>query len=71
MSYNTFIKKINALIAQAGGEIEVRFSFDKEKLRYFANCSDGTIIIGKPSGNVEVLWGKGERGYNHKSVAAI
>lgn len=67
MSYEVFRRKVNALIRKAGGGINVRFSTDPEKGKHYANCSDGTTIIGNEiSLRVSVLWGSG-----HQSVAAI
>lgn len=67
MSYEVFKRKVNALIAKAGGNIRVRFSNDNDKGRFFANCSDGTTIIGNPDSlKVTVRFGSG-----HQSMAAI
>ena len=68
MSYEVFQQKVNALIRKAGGRISVNFRHDKEKGRYFANCSDGTRIIGNSSSlKVSVRWGNGQ----HAGVAKI
>lgn len=67
MSYEVFKRKVNALIARAGGNISVRFSTDNEKGKRYANCSDGTTIVGNNSClRVSVHWGSG-----HHSIAAI
>ena len=67
MSYEVFRRKVNALIQKAGGRISVRFSTDPDKGKYYANCSDGTTIIGNSTCvRVAVRWGSG-----HQSVAAI
>lgn len=67
MSYEVFRRKVNALIAKAGGGISVRFSTDADKGKHYANCSDGTTIIGNESClKVAVRWGSG-----HQSMAAI
>ena len=72
MSYEAFKARVNALIERAGGGIKVWFSTDAEQGKHYANCSDGTTIIGNLScKRVEVRWGKGEHGYNHKSMVAI
>ena len=44
MSYESFQRKINALIERAGSGITVRFSHEDGK--HYARCSDGTEIIG-------------------------
>lgn len=63
MSYKVFRRKVNALIAKAGGGISVRFSNDSEKGRYCASCSDGTTIIGNEVClRVSVRWGSGHQG---------
>lgn len=67
MSYEVFRRKVNALIAKAGGNINVRFSTDPEKGKHYANCSDGTTIIGNKSClRVSVRWGS-----VHQSFAKI
>lgn len=67
MSYEVFRRKVNALIAKAGGNINVRFSTDSEKGKHYARCSDGTTIIGNElCHKVSVRWGSG-----HLSMAAI
>lgn len=66
MSYEVFQRKVNALIAKAGGGISVIFSTDDEG-KHYANCSDGTTIIGSNSClKVTVRWGSG-----HQSIAEI
>lgn len=68
MSYEAFKAKVNALIKRAGGDIEVRFFNDFEKGKHYANCSDGTVIIGSIScTKVTVRW----NGKNHQSMAGI
>lgn len=67
MSYEVFRRKVNALIRKAGGGIDVRFSTDLEKGKHYADCSDGTMIIGNEvCHKVSVRWGSG-----HQSIAAI
>lgn len=67
MSYESFKAKVNALIRRSGSGVKVRFSTDEEKGKHFANCSDGTTIIGSPAClKVTVKWGSG-----HTSMATI
>lgn len=67
MSYEAFVEKVNALIQRSGASINVRFSVDQEKGKHYAECSDGTTIIGCPSSlKVSVKWGSG-----HSAIAAI
>ena len=67
MSYEMFQSKIHSLINKAGGGISVEFSSDADTGRHFANCSDGTTIIGNQACmRVEVRWGSG-----HKSLATV
>ena len=67
MAYEVFKNKIKSLIERAGGGISVRFSNDTENGRFFANCSDGTLIIGNPSSlKVTVRYGSG-----HQALAVI
>lgn len=67
MSYEVFRRKVNALIAKAGGDVNVRFSTDPEKGKHYAKCSDGTTIIGNDVClRVSVHWGSG-----HQSITAI
>lgn len=68
MSYEVFMTKVNALIKRAGGGIKVWFSSDKEHGKHYANCSDGTVIIGSEACmKVTVRW----NGRNHQSMVAI
>lgn len=68
MSYEVFKAKVNALIERAGGGINVRFSRDEENGKHFANCSDGTVIIGNESClKVSVRW----NGKAHQAIATI
>lgn len=68
MSYEVFKAKVNALVERAGGGINVRFFRDEENGRHFANCSDGTTIIGNEAClKVQVRW----NGKNHQSIVAI
>ncbi len=63
MSYEVFKKKVNALIKRAGGKIKVKFSRDNGKGCHYANCSDGTVIIGNAKClKVTVRWGSGHAG---------
>lgn len=67
MSYDAFRRKVNALISRAGGGISVRFHNDDENGKFFANCSDGTTIIGNPSSlKVTVRFGS-----RHQAMAAV
>lgn len=67
MSFETFIQKVSALIARVNDGTTVRFHHDEEKGRYYANCSDGTTIIGNSSAlKVTVRFGSG-----HQAMAAI
>ena len=67
MSYEVFERKVNALIKKAGGKITVRFRNDTDKGKFFANCSDGTVIIGNPASlKVTVRFGSG-----HQAMATI
>ena len=67
MSFEVFKNKVKALIASAGGDIDVRFSTDDEKGRHYAKCSDGIVIIGNSKNlKITVRWGSG-----HQSMAAI
>lgn len=67
MSYEVFKRRVNALIDRAGGGITVCFNNDTDKGRFFANCSDGTTIIGRPSGlKITVRYGSG-----HQAMATI
>lgn len=63
MSYESFKNKVNALIARVGG-LTVNFNEDPEKGKFFANCSDGTTIIGNSVNlKVTVRWGSGHTAY--------
>ena len=63
MSYGAFKAKVRAIVRKAGGRISVGFYNDIEKGRYFANCSDGTTIIGSASSlKVSIRWGNGHAG---------
>lgn len=65
MSYEEFKRKVNALIERSGG-ISARFSYDEDK-GFYAHCSDGTTIIGRPSClKVTVRFGSG-----HQAMAVI
>lgn len=67
MSYEVFKRRVNALIDRIGGDISVCFVNDTDKGKFFANCSDGTTIVGCPlSLKVTVLFGSG-----HQAMAAI
>ena len=67
MSYEVFERKVNALIKKAGGKITVLFHNDTDKGKFFANCSDGTTIIGNPKSlKVTVRFGSG-----HQAMATI
>lgn len=68
MSYDDFKERVNALIKRAGGGIKVWFTSDSEHGKHYANCSDGTVIIGSNvCMKVTVRW----NGRNHQSVVAI
>ena len=67
MSYEVFQRKVNAFIAKAGGKISASYKHDAENGRFFANLSDGTTIIGRPSGlKLTVRWASG-----HQSMIAV
>lgn len=67
MSYESFKAKVNALIKRSKQRLSVDFSSDEEKGQFFANCSDGTTLIGNASSlKVTVKWGSG-----HTSMATI
>lgn len=67
MSYEVLRRKVNALIAKAGGGIDVRFSTNPEQGKHYARCSDGTTIIANESCHkVSVRWGSG-----HLSMATV
>lgn len=62
MSYEVFRRKVNALIRKVEG-VSVKFYIDNENGKYYANCSDGTTIIGNSSSlKVSVRWGSGHIG---------
>lgn len=64
MSYEVFKRKVNALINKVGGGINVKFSTNPEKGKHYANCSDGTTIIGNEAClKVSVRWGSGHQSY--------
>lgn len=66
MSYERFKAHINGLIAKAGGNITARFNHAADG-RYFANCSDGTTIIGNShSLKLTVRYGSG-----HQMMASL
>lgn len=68
MSYEVFQTKVFTLIERAGGEIKVRFSHDEGNGRYFATCSDGTVIsAGARNLKATVRWG----GKNHQSMVTL
>lgn len=68
MSYEVFKAHVVALINRAGGGIDVVFSTACDEGKHYANCSDGTTIIGSDRCNkVEVRW----NGKNHRSLAVI
>lgn len=57
--YSVFKRRVNALVRRVGG-VSVRFNYDTDKGKFYANCSDGTTIIGNPSClKVTVRWGSG------------
>ena len=57
MSYETFMYRVNALIAEAD-DSDVSFTNDLEKGKYFARFADGMVIIGRPTSlKVTVRWG--------------
>lgn len=66
MSYEVFQTKVLTLIERAGGGIKVRFS--EENGRYFATCSDGTVIsAGARNLKATVRW----NGKNHQSMVTL
>lgn len=67
MSNESFKARVNALIRRSKQDVSVDFNTDEESGKYYANCSDGTTIIGRPhSLKVTVKWGSG-----HTSMATI
>lgn len=68
MSYEVFKEHVHNLIEKAGGGIRVGFSTDTYIGKHYANCSDGTVIIGEENRlSVTVLW----NGKAHSAVATI
>ena len=66
MSYDDFQKRVNDVVQRSKAGVEVFFSEDDEG-RMFANCSDGTTIIGnKKCLKVQIRWGSG-----HTALASI
>lgn len=71
MSYEVFQRKVNALVAKANQGItnpnectKVRFHHDEETGKHYANCSNGTTIIGNSvSPRMAVKWGSGHMAY--------
>lgn len=67
MSFSTFRNKVNSILSRTNTNLMVWFSHDTEQGKYFAKFSDGTTIIGHPSGKkVTVRYGSG-----HQMMAAI
>ncbi len=67
MEYKVFCDRVKSLIAKAGGGISVRFNNDTANGKFFANCSDGTTIIGNASSvKVTVRYGSG-----HQAMSTI
>lgn len=63
MNYEAFKAKVDALIRNSGSGIKVKFFNEAKKGRFYANCSDGTTIIGCPSClRVTVKWGNYHQG---------
>lgn len=61
MTFERFKAYINRLISKAGGGITVRFNHTDDG-RHFANCSDGTTIIGNSrSLKLTVRYGSGHQ----------
>ncbi len=68
MSYEAFKEHVCNLVKKAGGGIRVGFYTDADIGKHYANCSDGTVIIGEENRlSVTVLW----NGKAHSAVAAI
>ena len=68
MSYEHFKARINQLVAKAGGGITVRFNHADDG-RHFANCSDGTVIIGNSrSLKLTVRYGSGHQAMTEAAV---
>lgn len=60
MSYEAFQDKVNSFIAKAGGGISVCFLSNNGN--HFADCSDGTKILGNLSSHMAtVRWGSGHQ----------
>lgn len=67
MSFLVFRHRVEEMVKKAGGGISVNYRADRENGRHFANCSDGTRIIGSTSSlKVSVRWGSG-----HAAVAEL
>lgn len=63
MSYETFQKRVNALVDRMkGSRPSVEFRHDPECGKHYANFPDGTTIIGNTvAKNIMVQWGSGHR----------
>jgi len=67
MKYEVFQQRIGDIIRRSGDDISVSFSNEAECGRYYACCSDGTTIIGRPNSlKITVKWGSG-----HEAMAMI
>lgn len=67
MSFDRFQTKIGDLITRTDPGLSVDFQNDEEHGKYIARISDGTTIIGNPSGlKMTVRWGSG-----HSAMADI
>ena len=68
MSYEVFKMRIESLIERAGGGIRVGFYTEPDIGKHYANCSDGTVIVGDENKlSVSVFW----NGKAHSAVATI
>lgn len=67
MSFLAFRRRVEKMVKRAGGGISVHYQADRDNGRHFANCSDGTRIIGSTSSfKVSVRWGSG-----HAAIAEL
>lgn len=71
LTYEGFQIKVTALVGRAGGDISVRFFNDTDNGKFFANCSDGTTIIGNSSSvKVTVRFGSGHQAMTELEAVA-
>lgn len=70
MAFEVFQDRVTALVRKANigvpqeKHIKVRFHHDEETGKHYANCSNGTTIIGNSvSPRMAVKWGSGHMAY--------